>query len=362
MSGAGTEWTDVTVEVFNHCAGTCTGCLLSAAERKASLPVTTTDEFDAVAAAVAEHGERSGTAYRMVLTFGDVPSIPSSMQERYWRSCSSRGLRIGATMTMADESMERHRRSWERLIEHDGGAVFDVTVDPIRLARDDGYVRRIEEASATAPHLHLAALLSEAVMGTFSPEALASLFSDRLPGRPLSLGFAPSLGNLSRTNYGYDVSSAADYARRFHAFDSVQAAHLERELGRFECSGGYASFLRSTFHVGAGGEVFPTAWTMFGDVILDGRNGGRSLGRLTPGGVSLTDLLSGPTARRLAVENSATLDSDGHWNCRDCPHLESCDANGIGLVRRLYAGHERRVGSCHGPRDFVSAAGIEGDR
>jgi hypothetical protein len=104
--------------------------------------------------------------------------------------------------------------------------------------------------------------------------------------------------------------------------------------------------MKQTFHVGAGLDVFPTAYTVFGDVVLDRRNRHEPLGSLKTD--DLSAILDGRIARRLAAKAAAGIHS-GDFGCGGCPHLESCVFNGIGAVRNLYGEFEFRAGACYGP-------------
>lgn len=339
--------TDVTVEVFNHCAGTCTGCLLSAVERKAVMPVLQPGDFAAALDALLAHGAGTGRRYRPVMVFGDVPWLPLDTQRRYYDLLAERGMPFGATMTLVEEDrLGTYRRGMEAIVAADPHAVFDITVDPVRLERDQGYRERLAEAMAAAPHLHLQALLSEAVLGRWSPEAMADLLSGHLGGRPVALGFTPALARLDRANYGYEVASASAFAARFYRHTKEGRALLKAEVARFAAVGSYADFLRQTFHVGAGLKIYPVSYTVFGDIILDGRNLGQALGSLRD--QPLADILAGPAARRLSALNGAWL-GRGPFGCDDCRFRQACEFNGVGITRKLYADHEFRVGSCYGP-------------
>jgi len=339
--------TDITIEIFNRCAGTCTGCLLSVAERRDNRPVMPPHEMREVARAVASHGRAVGIHYRAVLVFGDVPSMPLALLQRYLSACTEEGLSIGITMTLVDEDRDRHYDEALSAIEDaDPKAIFDITVDPVRLERDGSYARRIRAAAARAPHLHLAALLSEAVMARWSPEALADSIDHHLDGRPISLGFTPSLSNLDRRNYAYDVRSAAEYAARFYRHTEAGREHLAREIDRFMGAGTYADFLGQTFHIAPGGLVHAVAYTVFGDIILDGRNLAKPLGNIHE--TDLGEILSGRVARRLNVMNEAWM-ANGEFGCDTCGFREACTFSGIGLARMTYRDHEGKIGSCYGP-------------
>jgi hypothetical protein len=346
-----TAETDITIEVFNHCAGTCTGCMLSALERKSVQPVMGPEDFAAAMQALAGHGAKAGLSYRVVLVFGDVPWLPAETLARYFGAAADAGHRLGATMTLVEvDRAERYGDGLAALTAADPTAVFDITLDPVRLERDESYAGRCRTAMAAAPHLHLAALLSEAVLAKWGPEELAALFRDRLGERAVSLGFTPTLTNLEKRNYGYQVTSAAGYARRFYQATPEGRAHLEAELERFRAEGSYGDFLRQSFHIGPDLSVYPVAYTIFGDVIMDARNGGRALGRI--GAEGLTPLLSGMGAQALSVKNDIFMER-GDFGCGECGNRPSCGFNGIGLARNLYRDHEAKTGSCYGPKGLA---------
>jgi len=346
-------FTDITVEVFNRCAGSCTGCLLSVAERRDERPVMPIHELAAVAEGIAAYGCEKGLRYRAVLVFGDLPSMPISLQRRYYEACVSAGLGLGVTMTLVDDGREEaYRDSLRLILETDPAAIFDITIDPVRLEREEGYSRRVA-AAANMTHVHLQMLLSEAVMQRWSPEALAALASRHLSGKPISLGFTPSLSNLERRNYAYDVTSAAHYAARFYNHTPEGRDHFTRELERFRSAGSYGDFVGQTFHVSPGGFIHAVAYTIFGDVILDGRNLGKPLGTMLK--EDLGSILSGRVSRRLSAMNEAWI-GVGEFGCDTCVHLPSCTFSGVGLTRMIYRGHESKIGSCYGPASISAAA------
>jgi hypothetical protein len=346
--------TDVTIEIYNQCAGSCTGCLLSTLERRDERPVMAPSELRDVAARIASYGKTKGLEYRAVLVFGDVPAMPLALQEKYYDACREAGLALGVTMALVSNERDAHYDEALPLItQHDPDAVFDITLDPVRLARDDVYAARIKRACDRAPVLHLQVLLSEAVMSAWSPEALCDLLDEKIGSRSVSLGFTPSLINLERKNYLYDVSSAADFAARFHARSDNGRDHLAREMARFASAGSFSDFLGQAFHVAPGKSVHAVAYTIFGDMIFDTRNKSKALGRM--GDESLGDILSGRVARRLSAMNEAWLDM-GDFGCGTCTFRESCKFAGVGLARMAYKGHEARIGSCYGPAAMGAAA------
>lgn len=350
----GDSVTDITVEVFNHCMGSCTGCLLSVQERRSVSPVMQPYAFAVAMRAVAEYGMRTGITYRPVIVYGDIPWLPVSMQRKYYEAARDAGLPLGVTMTLVEEEKaDNYWRGLEAFLGNGIEPVFDVTVDPIRLFKDERYQERLLKAAGMAPELHLQMLLSEAVLTRNEPEELARRMRDALGGRPISLGFTPALTRIEGVNFQYEVGGAAAWARRFYNATEEGTKLLDAEFGRFRGGSDYADFMAQTFHVGPDLSIWPTGYTIFGDVIMDQRNGGTVLGNIKDG--SLDDILTGKEARRLAAIARAGM-SIGEFGCDECPHMETCTFHGVGAVRRVYRDYEHRTGSCHGPVALMEAA------
>jgi hypothetical protein len=350
----GDHVTDITVEVFNHCMGSCTGCLLSVQERRSVSPVMQPYAFAAAMRAVAEYGMRTGITYRPVIVYGDVPWLPVAMQRKYYEAAREVGLPLGVTMTLVEEDKsENYWQGLEAFLGNSTDPVFDVTVDPVRLFKDDSYRERLLKAAGMAPELHLQMLLSEAVLTRNEPEELACRMRDALGGRPISLGFTPALTRIEGVNFQYEVGGAAAWARRFYNATDEGARLLDAEFGRFQGGSDYADFMAQTFHVGPDLSIWPTGYTIFGDVIMDQRNGGTALGNIKH--ARLDDILTGREARRLATIARAGM-SIGDFGCEECPHMETCTFHGVGAVRRVYKDYEHRTGSCHGPIALMEAA------
>lgn len=342
-----TNCTDVTIEVFNHCAGTCTGCQLSTLERRSVAPVMPIQRFSQAMDELQAYDRTANLNFRALITFGDVPWLPADIQKRYYAAATERGIPLGVTMTFVEEDRRgNYERGVAALLDADPTAVFDITVDPIRLLRQKDYAERLRWAIQLAPELHLTMLLSEAILARSSPEDLAAMISTELLGRPILLGFTPSIERFSGSNYGYDINTAAAFASRFYAATTEGSKLLADDLQRFDADGRYADFLQQTFHIGPDLRVWPTGYTVFGDVILDERNGGKSLGSIAED--SLGNVLAGKVARRLSVLADAWM-GQGGFNCDGCEHRNACAFNGIGAVRELYSEFEFRSGACYGP-------------
>jgi hypothetical protein len=341
--------TDITIEVFNHCDGSCTGCLLSTLERRAAGPVISIGDFHQALDRLVAWGTAQHRLYRPVLVFGDFPWLPLETQQQFYQALRDRQLPFGVTMTLVDTTKTDHyRHSIDMIRANDIGAVFDITVDPVRLERMADYSALVRMAADAAPHLHLQILLSETVMNDYSPENLAALCRDHLGDRAISLGFTPSLKNLERRNYRYAVSDAGDYAHRFYRTSPVLTEHFTNEIGRFDGIGGYDDFMRQTFHIGPNLAVYPVAYTIWGDVILDSRNGGSPLGNLNQS--ALSDILTATDLQRQAIHNNMWMER-GDFGCQQCDQFDHCRFHGIGAVRKLYRDHEQRIGTCYGPRN-----------
>lgn len=342
--------TDITIEVFNHCDGSCTGCVLSIAERRASSPVMTPTQFGHALDRLMMWGESQGRLYRPVLVFGDFPWLPLETQQDFYQALRARNLPFGVTMTLVDTGRADHyHRALEHICAADPGAVFDITVDPVRLERQDDYAALIQHAAGIAPHLHLQILLSEAVLEGYSPEQLSALCRDRIGDFALSLGFTPTLQNLSRRNYRYAITSASSYATRFYQTTATLRAHFDAELSRFDGIGSYDDFVRQTFHIGPDLSVYAVAYTIWGDVIMDARNGGQALGNLAD--TPLEQILTAPNLQRQTIHNNIWMEK-GDFGCATCDFMPHCQFHGIGAVRKLYRDYEQRTGSCYGPRQM----------
>lgn len=345
--------TDITIEVFNHCAGTCTGCLLSALERKSVSPVMMPTEFSIACDRLAEHGQTNELNYRPVIVFGDVPWLPHQILRRYFAAIRDAGLSMGLTMTFVEEDRTgNYERGLESCLEHDPEAVFDITLDPIRMKRDEGYVRRILTACDIAPELHLQMLLSEAILTRNSPADLAGEMNDMLQGRAVSLGFTPAVSRMDGANFGYDVGTAAQWANEFYRETEAGRKLLAAELQRFEGNGTFLDFMNQTFHIGPDLSLWAAGYTIFGDVILDERNGGTKLGCLKS--ESISEITSGRAARRVSVMAGAKMNASD-FGCDECRYRQACEFNGIGAVRMTYRDFENRIGSCHGPVTLQAA-------
>ncbi len=348
---------EISVEIFNGCAGSCTGCLLSVSDRQGQGSLMDRDAYARMCRSLADYAAAEGFDYRLVLSFGDVVLLALEDQQHLYATARDAGLTLAATMTFATEGRDAHYREAQALlVEHDPSAIFDVTVDPVRLERSAPYQARLVDAAERAPEMRFNMLLSSAVMARWSPAGLAALWLDRIGDRPVILSFTPSLATMDRRNSRFGIQDAADYASGFYA--DVPSAREQNilDLQRYASSGSFADFLRQRFHVDARLDVFPPAYSAFGEMTLDRRNGQTPLGNLdqTP----LHQIVSGVGAHRLSTLNEVWMER-GSFACGDCAFRAGCAFNGVGLARRVYRDYEDKVGSCYGPAGLAKVAPAE---
>ena len=345
--------TDISIELFNKCAGSCTGCMLSLEERQVVSPLMSPNLFDTVLKRINEHGEKIGAKYRPVLVFGDFPSMEISYLEQFMETLKSNNMKFGFTLTLVDTNKREHYlKAIDLILNTDDTVVFDYTIDPFRMLKDQKYVELIKETQTLAPKYHLQVLLSEAIISRFEPQQLKDIVFDGIGEGPTTLGFAPSLSNLDKKNYGYKVSSAADWAYQFYQSHPLLKAHLKREIERFDSDGEFSSMLEHYFHIGYDANIYPVSFTMFGDVIMDRRNNSKGLGSIEHTPISEIISTQNLKVQKLSSLNGAFMDSSP-FNCQDCKFYESCKFSGVGIIRKHYKSFENKTGSCYGPIDFV---------
>ena len=346
--------TDITIELFNKCGGSCTGCMLTLEERQSVNPLMSPTLFGKVLQSINAHADHIGAGYRPVLVFGDFPSMDLDLQKDFINKLKENNVKFGFTMTLVDTKKRDHyMRSLDMILDADDTCIFDYTIDPFRMQKDDKYVDLLLETKQLAPKYHLQVLLSEAIISRFSPTELKDIIFDGMGEGPTTLGFAPTLSNLDKKNYGYNVSSASDWAYQFYNSHPLLQKHLKREIERFNSKGEYMDMVGHYFHIGSDGNLYPVSFTMFGDVILDRRNNGKGLGRIQDS--SIADIVSKENIRiqKLSAMNGAFMDNSP-FNCDQCSFYDSCKFSGIGIIRKHYKSYENKTGSCYGPIDFVS--------
>ena len=343
--------TDITIEVCNVCAGSCTGCMLSINERRDYTSSMTPEVLRKVASELKAWGDVSGREYRPILVFGDVIRLPLETQRELYDICHETFGSFGLTMTLADDC-DRHYQDALLLLDTYPDVIFDITIDPFRMDSRPEYVERLKSAINRGRHLHLQVLLSTSLLDGYEPDALAQYLDRTLGEHPVSLGFTPTVDRMqSSSRYQYANTGAATFAADFYAATSAGRQHLKAEISRFDSSGKYSTFVRESFHIGPRLDVYPVVYTIFGDVILDWRNGGASIGSMVD--KSLTAILRSPRIDGLSAQNAGWL-MHGDLNCDKCEFLAACEFNGVGLARRAYDSFEKKAGCCYGPRHLLN--------
>jgi hypothetical protein len=196
-------------------------------------------------------------------------------------------------------------------------------------------------------------LLSEAVLQKMSPEELSEILIDTFgEDIKVNLGFTPSLSNIEKKNYGYEVTSASDYYKRFLNTNTVLQAHRKREVERYRSKGEFKDFVSHGFHISASGDVYAVVHTIYGDIILNKKNKGQSLGRLNQISLEEIFLQENKQIEKLNTMNNAFMVSK-NYQCEDCDYFGACSFSGVGLIRKTYKDYESKTGSCYGPIDLA---------
>lgn len=349
MNSTFNEAWDITVEVFNLCAGSCAGCMLSQGERRDTALALSPNQFEQAVSALADYGNEIDAIFRPVLSFGDVPLISIQHLQRMFDVCHAFGLPFGLTITLASDTDTEQYGAALALASSYRDTVFDLTLDPIRYLNNAGYAKRVKWGLAMNKHNHVQVLLSEAALKKITPAELSRIVLEASPDGRATIAFTPTQANLLRAQYKYRTEAAAEFAKAFYSADPRHTTHFQQENSRFEATGSFSDFIRHSFHIGKGLNVFPVAYTPFGDIILDERNGGQALGSLSS--MPLASLVESPLAGSLGVRNGIRMD-EGDYGCEDCEWLDACSYHGVGIARHLYLDHEAKTGLCYGPRAF----------
>ena len=349
--------TQITIELFNQCKGTCTGCMLTIDERKAVTPLMSKKVFDLVISKLNDYSKSVNKMYRPIMAFGDFPAMDPSDQESFFEVFDRYKMHFGFTLTLVDESKEdQYFSTIDRALSIDDRTLFDITIDPFRLKNNETYRYLMSESVKKMNHYHMAVLLSEAVLSKISPEELSEVLRDVFGQNvQVNLAFTPSLSNLEKKNYGYNVDSAANYYNRFLDTSPALQEHRLREIERYQKSGGdYYNYVTHGFHVKSDTSIYPVVHTIFGDIILDGRNGShKALGRLLK--QDFCEILDVESRQINYMNSYNNLFMDkGDFDCKKCSFYNACRFHGVGLMRKIYKEYENRTGSCYGPVDFAS--------
>lgn len=341
--------TDITFELFNYCNGSCSGCMLNARERSSVSLASPVQDILKGLQAIKDYGDLTNTVYRVVFSFGDVPKLAWEDLEPILQHTINIGMKFGLTITCVDPQYD-YEAIIDKVLAIDDDVIFDITIDPVRIVSPrlkDKYISNLQMAIGKAPECHLQILLSNPLMKQFSPQDLADTLL-LVTNKPIFLGFSPTIENLeSKDRYGYPLNTAYDYAKAFYNSRPTLQKFLAVELERFNTSGEYQHFTAQTFHVDSSLNVYPIAYSIYGDIIQDKRNNLQALGNLHE--KALKDIVQNEEALyELNVHNNMEI-LNSPFNCESCEFFEACTFLGIGIIRKVYKGFEQRAGSCYGP-------------
>lgn len=341
--------TDITFELFNYCNGSCSGCMLNARERSTVNLAAPVSDIKKGLNKLKEYGDETNTLYRVVFSFGDVPKLKWEALKDILQHTVDIGLKFGLTLTCVDPNHD-YEDIINKVLAIDDDVIFDITIDPIRLISQkvkDKYIANLKMAISKAPECHLQVLLSNPLMKQFSPQDLADILLT-VTKKPVFLGFSPTIENLeSKDRYGYPLATAYDYAKSFYNTSESKQKFLQVELERFNNFGEYKHFTAQTFHIDSLLNVYPIAYSIYGDIIQDKRNNLKALGNLHT--TSLKDIVQNDEALYdINIANNMEI-LNSPFNCESCEYFEACTFVGIGVIRKIYKGFEQRAGSCYGP-------------
>lgn len=349
--------TDITFELFNYCNGSCSGCMLNSLERTSVNLAAPVSDIQKGLLALQKYGSDNNILYRVVFSFGDVPKLKWEELSAILQYTVDIGLKFGFTLTCVDPKYD-YEDIINKILAIDDDVIFDITIDPIRIISPklkDKYIANLKMAISKAPECHLQVLLSNPLMKQLSPQDLADTIAIVTP-KPVFLGFSPTIENLeTKDRYGYPLATAYEYAKSFYNTSENKQNFLKAELARFESHGEYKHFTSQTFHIDSFLNVYPIAYSIYGDIIQDKRNNLAPLGNLHT--QSLQDIVQNEDAlyNINIINNMEILNSP--FNCEDCEYFEACTFVGIGIIRKIYKGFEQRAGSCYGPihiKNFIT--------
>lgn len=348
------EFTDINFELFNYCNGSCSGCMLNSVDRQTVDLASPVETIFKGLSAIKEYGDFMGLKYRVIFSFGDVPKLQWDQQLAIYEKTLELGLNFGLTLTCVDP-LFNYDEVIDKIIALDNNKlVLDITVDPVRLLNINQrtqYLKNLQSITKKAPHLHLQTLLSNHVMKLFTPEKLIETFS-KIGDYPVFIGFSPTIENLTtKDRYGYELTSAFEYAKAFYNANQRQKQFLKDELNRFETEGEYKFFSQQVFHIDGLLNIYPLSYSIYGDIVQDKRNKMKPFGNIQED--SLVNILHNhKNIHKFNIINNLEI-SNSPFNCEECEFFNSCTFQGIGIIRKTYKGFEQRAGSCYGPINLL---------
>lgn len=341
--------TDVSFELFNYCNGTCTGCMLSSLDRKYELAIPVEDISIALHK-LAKYGAKHNIVYRPVFSFGDTFKLSEEKLFGVFDICKKLDMPFGTTVTCVDVNFaDKYTEIAKKIRDNYEVSIIDITIDPFRLkseAKREGYLNNLKNVIQNSQKLHLQVLLSEAVMNKFTPAELYETLSAVGSQYTFFLAFSPTKENLNKLAFKYEVKNAYNYVNEFYSVNESMAKFRKQELRRFDNQGKYSDFARHVFHISHDLNVYAVNYSVFGDVIRDGRNKLDSLGNLLKN--DLDEIITPVKLKKLDVLNDMSMEKSS-YNCTNCGWFDACTYSGVGLIREVYKDYEFRTGHCYGP-------------
>lgn len=344
------RYTDITFELFNYCNGSCTGCMLSQKDREVELSQSI-ENIKATLFKLNDYGLKNNIYYRPVFSFGDTFKYEEKSLFSLFDYCIELKMSFGATVTCVDDKFsENYLLIAKKINEQYSNNVIDITIDPFRLKSPfykENYIKNLRNVINNSKKLHLQVLLSDAVLNKFTPKELYDLLKEISTDHPFFLAFSPTLENLEKNQYKYNIVNAYQYAKDFYQINDLLLNFYNNEMNRFKNTGKYSDFAKIVFHISNNFDLYPVNYSIFGDIIRDERNKNKKLGNLLIN--SFEEILSKKELIKLDIKNEMEMDG-GVFDCNNCEWLESCTYSGIGLIRSIYKEYEFRVGHCYGPK------------
>ena len=233
-----TKISDVTIELFNYCEGSCPGCMLSTEERKKDhLPIENLEGVIRALKQLAEYGPTQGVKFRPVFVFGDVPKADPKKLFKLFDTCQELELPFGMTATgTAQPFKEKYQALITQFNAYPLNTVIDVTIDPFRLIHPDWskeYQENLEILMAKSKELHVQVLGSQALFKQFSPQTLAQTLKKAIGKTPVFIAFTPTQENLKTKPFQYQVGQAYEYVSAFYQQSEELKQFWAAEENRF---------------------------------------------------------------------------------------------------------------------------------
>jgi radical SAM protein with 4Fe4S-binding SPASM domain len=342
-------YTDITFEIFNSCSGSCTGCILSALEKK-NYNINL-DNILLGIDKIRKYSIVTGNKYRIIFGLADIPKIKWEEQKQIYLKCLENNIQFGLTLTLADEDFN-YFEIIKKIIEINDKTIFDFTLDPVRLfnVKFTNYRKNIINFIEQDFKKHIQILLSSYILENFKPKELYEKINIFTKNHDIFIGFSPTIQKYTTEKLQqYDFENCLTFAFEFYNSNLKLKEFMKKELKRCKNIGTYFDFTQLVFHIDENLNIYPQIYSLYGDLIQDKRNFIESLGNIKNS--ELSDILKSDKLKKISVKNQLYL-ATSEYNCEECNYFNSCNYNGIGLVLNLYKKNKKKLSSCYGPKNF----------